>query len=95
MSAPQGATQPPASLANASVQPDLGAYERGLCGDANADGKVDVVDVFYLINALFAGGPRPIGLANVNGDATLDVLDVFYLINRLFASGAVPNCAGA
>ena len=28
MSAPQGATQPPASLANASVQPDLGAYER-------------------------------------------------------------------
>jgi hypothetical protein len=28
-------------------------------GDVNADGKIDVVDVFYLINFLFAGGPAP------------------------------------
>jgi Carbohydrate binding domain len=28
-------------------------------GDANGDGTVDVADVFYLINYLFAGGPEP------------------------------------
>ena len=29
-------------------------------GDVNGDGKVDVADVFYLINFLFAGGPAPV-----------------------------------
>jgi hypothetical protein len=28
-------------------------------GDVNGDGVVDVSDVFYLINYLFAGGPAP------------------------------------
>jgi hypothetical protein len=28
-------------------------------GDENDDGKTDVVDVLYLINFLFAGGPPP------------------------------------
>jgi hypothetical protein len=28
-------------------------------GDVNGDGTVDVADVFYLINFLFAGGPAP------------------------------------
>jgi hypothetical protein len=30
-------------------------------GDMNGDGVVDVADVFYLINFLFAGGPAPVG----------------------------------
>jgi photosystem II stability/assembly factor-like uncharacterized protein len=59
-------------------------------GDVNGDGIVDVLDVFYLINRLFASGPAPLGPANVNGDQALDVLDVFYLINFLFAGGPVP-----
>jgi len=29
-------------------------------GDVNGDGSVDVSDVFYLINFLFAGGPEPL-----------------------------------
>jgi hypothetical protein len=28
-------------------------------GDVNGDGVVDVSDVFYVINVLFAGGPAP------------------------------------
>jgi hypothetical protein len=28
-------------------------------GDADGSGAVDVSDVFYLINYLFAGGPAP------------------------------------
>src|SRR5262249_17933169 len=31
-----------------------------LNGDVNGDGKVDVADVFYIINFLFAGGPAPL-----------------------------------
>jgi len=37
----------------------LGAFEVEPIGDANGDGLVDVNDVFYLINYLFAGGPVP------------------------------------
>ena len=73
---------------------DLGAYERAPCGDVNGDGAVDVADVFFLINALFAGGPPPLGLANVDQSGTIDVSDVFYLINALFAGGPAPVCPG-
>jgi hypothetical protein len=61
-----------------------------VAGDANGDGALDVVDVFYLINALFAGGPSALGSADVNGDGIVDVRDVFYLINFLFAGGPAP-----
>jgi len=70
------------------------ALEPYLPGDANGDFAVNVADVFFLINALFAGGAAPPGLANVNGDSAVDVTDVFFLINRLFANGSAPVCAG-
>jgi Hydrazine synthase alpha subunit middle domain/Dockerin type I domain len=59
-------------------------------GDANGDGNLDVSDVFYLVNALFAGGPAAVGVGDVNGDGKIDAADVFYLINYLFAAGASP-----
>ncbi len=59
-------------------------------GDVNGDGEINVQDVFYLINALFAGGPAPIGSGDVNGDTQVNVSDVFYLINYLFAGGPAP-----
>jgi hypothetical protein len=60
-------------------------------GDINGDGVVNVADVFYLINFLFAQGASPIGPADTNGNGTVDVADVFYLINYLFAQGAFPK----
>ncbi len=63
----------------------------GLSGDVNGDGGLDVADVFYLINHLFAGGSAPVGAADVNGDNNVDVADVFYLINHLFAGGPAPQ----
>jgi hypothetical protein len=60
-------------------------------GDVNGDCAVDVLDVFALVNALFAGGPAPVGVADVNGDGHVDVLDVFYLIDFLFAGGSPPK----
>ena len=69
-----------------------GVYGQKYClgGDADGNGVVDVADVFYLINYLFAGGPEPLGCADVDGSVTLDVADVFYLINFLFAHGPAP-----
>jgi hypothetical protein len=69
---------------------DIGAFEWGPKGDVNGDGTVNVADVFFLINYLFAGGALPPGVANVNGDSAITVADVFYLINYLFAGGPAP-----
>ena len=59
-------------------------------GDVNGDSAVNVNDVFYLINRLFAGGAAPVCSADVNGDQAVNVADVFYLINYLFAGGSPP-----
>jgi Bacterial Ig-like domain/Dockerin type I domain len=59
-------------------------------GDVNGDTSVDVSDVFYLLNYLFAHGPAPLASADVNGNGNVDIADVFYLINFLFAGGPVP-----
>jgi hypothetical protein len=69
-------------------------YCRSLAGDANADDAVNVADVFYLVNYLFAGGPAPVRSADANGDGTTDVRDVFYLIDYMFAGGPSPVCLG-
>ena len=60
-------------------------------GDVNTDGKVDVQDVFALINGLFAGGPQPSDMSDVDGSGVIDVADVFYLVNYLFAGGPAPK----
>jgi hypothetical protein len=60
-------------------------------GDINGDGFVNVADVFYLINYLFAAGAAPVGPADTNGDGAVNVADVFYLINYLFAGGTFPK----
>jgi hypothetical protein len=59
-------------------------------GDATGDGIINVQDVFQEINALFAGGPDPVGPGDTNGDGDVNVQDVFYLINYLFAGGPPP-----
>ncbi len=71
-------------------QCDIGAVERRPGGDADGNGVVNVADVFYLINFLFAGGPVPIGESDADADAAVSVTDVFYLINHLFAGGPAP-----
>jgi hypothetical protein len=46
--------------APAAVQFDNLSFRRALVrGDINGDGVMDVADVFYMINYLFAGGPPP------------------------------------
>ena len=75
-----------------SLPPVVGAPAQpgGACGDADANGAVDVIDVFSLINHLFAGGVMPKRPCDVNGSGATDVADVFYLIHVLFAGGPQP-----
>jgi hypothetical protein len=59
-------------------------------GDANGDGSVDVLDIFFLINRMFAHGPALRAPCDVNADGVTDISDIFYLINHLFAGGPRP-----
>jgi hypothetical protein len=74
---------------------DSGIIGKQYCplqGDADGNNVLDVADVFYLINVLFASGPAPLHPCDANGDGNVDIADVFYLINYLFAGGAAPVC---
>ena len=64
------------------------------CGDANADGVIDVGDLVYLINYLFKSGPlpKPYQAGDANCSGTVDIGDVVYLINYLFKGGLPPTC---
>ena len=67
-------------------------YCHQVAGDANGDGAIDISDVFYLVNNLFAGGPAPVRNCDADGSGTTDIADVFFLINYLFAGGPAPQC---
>ena len=65
-----------------------------ICGDANGNGSVNIIDVSYIINYLYKHGPapNPLELADVNHSDTINVLDVSYLINFLYRHGSSLNC---
>jgi hypothetical protein len=66
----------------------------GKCGDANGDTKVNLLDVSFMINAQYRGGPKPdpIQLADVNGDGKMNLLDVSYIINFQYRHGPDLKC---
>ncbi|MGA8810602.1 MAG: carboxypeptidase regulatory-like domain-containing protein, partial [Thermoanaerobaculia bacterium] len=64
--------------------------------DPNNDGTISAMDIFYLVNYLYMGGPAPAGAAGLlsgdaNGDGVVNPLDIFYLVNYLFLGGPRPN----
>jgi hypothetical protein len=65
-----------------------------ICGDANGDTKINLLDVSYIINALYRSGPKPnpIQSADVNSDGKMNLLDISYLINYRYRGGPEPHC---
>ncbi len=65
-----------------------------LPGDANNDGRVNIVDVVYLINHLFKGGPAPScrGEGDTNANGIIDAGDITRLYNAILADGQLPVC---
>ena len=65
-----------------------------VCGDADHSGGVNVSDVVYLVQYIFADGPAPNPTAAGDTDCggSIDLADAVYLINHIF--GGNPNpCA--
>ena len=61
-------------------------------GDADNDGEVNVVDVVFLVNYIFADGPppQPLFAGDANCDGTINIADGVCLINYIFADGPAP-----
>jgi len=61
-------------------------------GDVNNDGVVNVLDVTYLVDFLYRGGPAPPVIANadLNGDCCIDWRDIQYMIFFIFMGGPPP-----
>lgn len=59
------------------------------CGDINGSGGINIADVVYLVNYIFAGGPSPldISIGDVNCSGSTNIADVVYLVNYIFANG--------
>jgi len=65
-----------------------------LPGDANNNPPVNILDITYLINFLYKGGPAPPcgPEGDANGNCVINILDITYLINFLYKGGPAPIC---
>jgi N-acetylneuraminic acid mutarotase len=70
-----------------------------VCGDANDDGNVNILDITFLIAYKYMNGPEPEHLVacDVNGSGTpenpqVNILDITYLIAYKYMGGPEPNC---
>jgi hypothetical protein len=71
------------------------SYQTYICGDVNNSGtNPNVVDITYLVQWLFLGGPPPpiMAAANVNGTPPVNIVDLTTLVQYLFMSGPPLNC---
>ncbi len=71
---------------------DIGDACDWICGDADASGAVDIDDVVFLIQYIFAGGPAPVPLESGDTDCSgnVDIDDVVYEIVYIFSGGPEP-----
>ncbi|MBN2226673.1 MAG: M4 family metallopeptidase [candidate division Zixibacteria bacterium] len=69
-----------------------------VCGDADGDELINLLDVLYIIDYLYGvpqgPAPDPLHSADVNADDGINLLDVLYIIDYLYGTpqGPEPNC---
>jgi len=65
-----------------------------LCGDANNDTRVNIMDAVFIIDHAYRGGPPsdPLGAMDVDGNGSINLFDVTVLINYLYRAGPALNC---
>lgn len=64
-------------------------------GDANNDMMTDIMDILYVVDFMFDGGPPPpiLNSIDVNGDCLgPDIADLIYLVDYQFVFGPAPKC---
>ena len=77
---------------NGSIDVDITVYIAQF-GDANCDGKVNLMDAVWIINYVFSNGPTPIPrvwTGDCNCDKKANVQDAVWIINYVFSNGAPP-----
>jgi hypothetical protein len=66
------------------------------CGDFNGDCFVNIADIIYLVNHIFAGGPAPVegseGAGDVDCSGQVDITDAVYMVNYIFLPGWPAPC---
>lgn len=68
------------------------------CGDASGDGVINLLDILYVISAIYDSppGPAPVppDAGDANGDGNLNLIDILYLIDYLYSAppGPTPIC---
>ncbi len=64
-------------------------------GDSNFDGSISILDLTYMVDHIFRGGPAPIPVL-ASGDWSCDgatnIIDLTKIVDRLFRGGALPVC---
>jgi uncharacterized protein (TIGR02145 family) len=65
-----------------------------ICGDADGNGSVNLIDASYIIAGLYRGGtkPNPMRSADVDESGRINLLDVSTIIDFLYRQGPEPNC---
>lgn len=71
-------------------EPRVGPFVRG---NSNADQRVDIADVVFILNWLFRGGPEPpcSAAANASSSESIDVASAIYILHFLFLGGPLPR----
>lgn len=65
-----------------------------VCGDATADGIVNLIDILYLIENVYSGGPDPVPFTSgdVMADGVINLLDILTLIDSVYNKGGDLIC---
>ncbi len=61
-------------------------------GDANYDARISVLDLTFIINYIYRGGPSSVTVQSwdVNFDYKIDFKDITYLVDFMFRGGPAP-----
>ena len=61
-------------------------------GDSNADASIDIADVVFVLEYLFAQGNVPLceDTADSNDDGWIDIADPVFMLNYLYGDGTAP-----
>lgn len=69
-----------------------------VCGDCNRDGNVNLIDILYLVDHIYAvppgAAPDPFEAGDADADGTLNLVDILYLIDYIYGNprGPEPIC---
>ncbi len=82
------------------IVPNVSANEKldYICGDVNADGNVNLLDILYMIANIYdvPPGPEPVPFSSgdANAEGILNLIDILYLVDYIYGEpqGPAPIC---